>query len=262
MVPTKSIVLKVIKLYFPKTCTVWLIFKDTTTTPFSETSTVTDGSSTETSFQCRHDEFQCKLSHECIDSSLHCDGQKDCQDNSDELDCPGIFYNYFINLRHILNLYVEIETTTIAGEFSTTETTEKLPECEPILEFTCKDKTCINVAQVCDRKIDCPDGSDESDCYCTLIVYIIHKKMTKTHFPDETTTFGGKITQLPCSEDQFKCQNEECVNLAQKCDGKQDCTDNSDEVNCIESNVMFQIAFIIYLLIGGIGKRRFSCFYI
>lgn len=37
-------------------------------------------------------------------------------------------------------------------------------ECEAS-QFRCSDgKACISLSAVCDRKYDCPDGSDEVDC--------------------------------------------------------------------------------------------------
>ena len=40
------------------------------------------------------------------------------------------------------------------------------PTEEPcsLSEFTCEDRTCIDLSQFCDRRYDCPDGSDELHC--------------------------------------------------------------------------------------------------
>ncbi len=35
-----------------------------------------------------------------------------------------------------------------------------------------------------------------------------------------------------CEKDEMVCGNGECVNLSWKCDGEDDCGDNSDEINC------------------------------
>ncbi|KAK3875259.1 hypothetical protein Pcinc_019858 [Petrolisthes cinctipes] len=37
-------------------------------------------------------------------------------------------------------------------------------QCAKNFEFTCDDGTCININQVCDRRVQCPDTSDELDC--------------------------------------------------------------------------------------------------
>ncbi|MPC81232.1 hypothetical protein E2C01_075839 [Portunus trituberculatus] len=39
-----------------------------------------------------------------------------------------------------------------------------LSQCAKNDEFTCDDGTCIQINMVCDRRVQCPDGSDELDC--------------------------------------------------------------------------------------------------
>lgn len=41
---------------------------------------------------CLHDQFRC-LSNHCIDKAFVCDGDKDCQDASDELNCTTRYPN-------------------------------------------------------------------------------------------------------------------------------------------------------------------------
>uniref|UniRef100_A0A3Q3MKS2 Low-density lipoprotein receptor-related protein 2 n=1 Tax=Mastacembelus armatus TaxID=205130 RepID=A0A3Q3MKS2_9TELE len=37
-----------------------------------------------------------------------------------------------------------------------------------------------------------------------------------------------------CGSGEFQCTNGQCINVAWRCDGTKDCTDNSDELNCLQ----------------------------
>ncbi|KAJ8982651.1 hypothetical protein NQ317_019052 [Molorchus minor] len=72
-------------------------------------------------------------------------------------------------------------------------------------EFECSDTKCISLSWKCDKRIDCSDGSDESDC-------------------DITPSF--------CNEDEFQCATHKCIKKEFRCDGDDDCEDWSDEDDC------------------------------
>ena len=40
------------------------------------------------------------------------------------------------------------------------------------------------------------------------------------------------LSLTSCNEDEFTCNNGLCINLTQRCDGKVDCKDDSDELDC------------------------------
>lgn len=77
---------------------------------------------------CKPEEFRCHSgSVDCIPIKWRCDGQTECTDKSDELNCPI------------------------------------LPVC-PQSQFKCVNSQCIEKAWVCDGQQQCDDGSDEDGC--------------------------------------------------------------------------------------------------
>lgn len=83
-----------------------------------------DSSDEENCPVCSAFQFQCEKGG-CIDAQMRCNGEPDCADHSDEQDCETI--------------------------------------CPPN-QFRCGDNQCITKKQQCDNYSDCPDGSDELAC--------------------------------------------------------------------------------------------------
>jgi hypothetical protein len=85
--------------------------------------------------------------------------------------------------------------------------------CEPSVEFTCNDGTCVILQWVCDGFGDCPDASDEAPInpQCSSVV-------------SSSVSTGG------CND--FLCSDGGCVPLAYVCDAIPDCLDGSDEIGC------------------------------
>ena len=107
--------------------------------------------------------------------------------------------------------------------------------------------TCIVRRWTCDGKFDCPNGNDESPELCNTIT------TSTTAVPTTTTAatlavstpplpnYSGPMVPnrrpllsfLQCTENHFKCQNTGyCIPKIWKCDGFNDCLDNSDELQC------------------------------
>merc|ERR1712064_173917 len=61
---------------------------------------------------------------------------------------------------------------------------------------------------------DCSDGSDEQNC------------------PVSSAKPQPSPTESYCPYWKFRCNNGQCINQYQKCNGHTDCYDGSDEWNC------------------------------
>ena len=49
---------------------------------------------------------------------------------------------------------------------------------------------------------------------------------------------------VTCKEYEFTCSNKNCISQSWKCDGDNDCGDNSDEQNCVGEQIEFMSTYI------------------
>lgn len=74
---------------------------------------------------CDSDQFRCR-NGDCVNGNAQCNGYTECQDGSDETDCPS--------------------TSCQANQ------------------FRCRNGQCVNAAVRCNGQTDCQDSSDEANC--------------------------------------------------------------------------------------------------
>ncbi|XP_014849228.1 PREDICTED: basement membrane-specific heparan sulfate proteoglycan core protein isoform X5 [Poecilia mexicana] len=126
--------------------------------------------------RCKADQARCQ-SGECISRIFICDGERDCQDGSDELRCgtpspcePNEFKCK--NGRCALKLWRCDGDNDCEDNSDETDCPTKGPNdrCSPE-QFECSiDKNCIPASYQCDGEPDCADRSDEIGCNPPTVV--------------------------------------------------------------------------------------------
>ncbi|XP_057675771.1 low-density lipoprotein receptor-related protein 2 isoform X2 [Corythoichthys intestinalis] len=166
-----------------------------------------DGSDEEEcTVQCKTDEFECHHGNRCIPPAQVCDGQYDCQDRSDEMGCES----QHLGCHHHCDNSTRCipETFLCDGERDCADGSDE-DKCSlkfcEVEQFRCNSGQCVSVALRCDGYADCSDRSDESGC-----------------------------SRPPRCPSQLQCpHSHECLQSEWLCDGEEDCKDGSDEKNCM-----------------------------
>lgn len=172
--------------------------------------------------QCPPNFAKCAHGH-CLEAKLVCDGNNDCGDNSDELNCgkhseikcgdedaeEPTKYQCQSDKSMCLNISARCNGT---AECPRGEDEADCSGCR-ISEYQCNDGSCIRKEWHCDGEYDCDDKSDEINC-----------STSKNHTATSVPSLGGS-----CSDHLFDCKTGQCIEMDKVCDGHPDCSDKSDE---------------------------------
>ncbi|XP_035221345.1 MAM and LDL-receptor class A domain-containing protein 2-like [Stegodyphus dumicola] len=154
---------------------------------------------------CGKGEFTCRSGTQCIPEEWRCDCAYDCDDGSDEENCPiQCFTTRPPKPPSSIVPYTEPTGTPIPQK-----------HCPEGYKLCGDGETCIPGLLLCDGILDCPDGSDEK--------------------------YGCGNARL-CTEKFYFCMDRAhppCVAREKLCDGVNDCSDGSDESICDKCPVTF-----------------------
>uniref|UniRef100_H2YAY4 EGF-like domain-containing protein n=1 Tax=Ciona savignyi TaxID=51511 RepID=H2YAY4_CIOSA len=117
---------------------------------------------------CSSSEFTCANNY-CIDADLKCDHVNDCPDNSDEQGCSKFITQCSSNEFQCDNgkcipqsFYCDVWNNCGDGSDEPDGVCDYAIPCLNNQWRCTNSSRCINVVQICDGKIDCEDGTDES----------------------------------------------------------------------------------------------------
>ncbi|XP_077986455.1 uncharacterized protein LOC144440886 isoform X1 [Glandiceps talaboti] len=156
--------------------------------------------------------FMCADGSTSIPGHYECDGDNDCGDDSDEVNCENSC-NYAYDGVCDEPMYCEYGTDT--------------DDCSGP-PFMCADGSNIPGHYECDGDDDCGDDSDEVNCENSC-------QYAYDGMCDEPTYCGYGTDTDDCSGPPFICADGSNIPGHYECDGDDDCGDDSDEVNCENS---------------------------
>ncbi len=98
------------------------------------------------------DEFRCNSTNKCISIKFWCDGDDDCGDLSDEVNCGNKTSKFVYNVLQIVTCWNYVVINYYAVQCSTNK-------------FSCASSNkCVLNSYKCDGDNDCGDLSDETNC--------------------------------------------------------------------------------------------------
>ena len=120
-------------------------------------------------------------------------------------------------------------TTTTSHRLETTTTVTSCLESE----FQCSSGECIPAKGHCNRRVECSDGSDESQCTCA---YYLKAERQFKKICDGVIDCHDSSDESDCSycKDNYVCaESNTCIDKSKVCNGENDCPNGDDESECI-----------------------------
>ncbi|XP_052760298.1 basement membrane-specific heparan sulfate proteoglycan core protein-like isoform X2 [Mya arenaria] len=187
---------------------------------------------------CRSDQYTCADGN-CVQANMRCDGVPQCEDRSDELNCPAkVCPDSDFQCKTVGILECVDKRLQCDGYPDCTDGSDEdgCPGCRRN-EFECaSDNRCISESSRCNGRIECADRSDELGCVCTeeqfrcgdgICIDLSQRCDQRVDCTDRSDELA-----CPCRDGEFQCLNGDCVLESARCNGRSECRDLSDETNC------------------------------
>ncbi|XP_077863476.1 atrial natriuretic peptide-converting enzyme-like [Saccoglossus kowalevskii] len=191
---------------------------------------------TYTSADCTSFEFTCESSR-CISSTQQCNGYSECMDMSDEdwrrcYDCQPVTINACTNVLPYTSAYFPNKVVTT--QEMATNMLSKIEDYLHCHEYATL-FACLTYAPSCPSDA----GFIQRPCrlFCYSVLYsclnVLRELAIQFSCSDLDNNAGCWQPQSgTCDVMEFRCNDGRCIHVSGKCDGANDCWDESDEDNC------------------------------
>ncbi|GMT18603.1 hypothetical protein PFISCL1PPCAC_9900, partial [Pristionchus fissidentatus] len=181
--------------------------------------------------KCKQGHDMCADQQACIPAVWKCDGEPDCDDQSDEAHCE---LSDEEEITQIIQEKMKERTDSSSTIADLPSAHEFLSSADDILcdagHFRCKGGKCLNISVACDGHVDCPLGDDESD-RCNECASRMDHKCSHVCTNSPTGHHCSCPKGMILGSDGWTCEDfDECLHDGQRC--SQYCRNVHDGYEC------------------------------